>query len=265
MHSPMVLTQLRVWMQSAEVQKYKHPMCFSLTIHLMMICGGLLSTGIMLPKNDTIEIVASCEIIPEKEKEQAKTTQEMTAKVRNTVGGGKKKPIDNIMDSGQGDKFDKSAAWINKQDVDKPSAEKFERVLQKIREGKKTLESATVHRRSRKKIFSLGKNTDAKNPKSSMLATMIFEQVYKHWIVPASVRNIEKYVVVLAFELYTDGTISEIRVMNDKGNDPVFVVVADSARRAVKSAVPFKLPVGFKKNQITLQFNCAEAISGGIE
>lgn len=254
--------RLHQFLQNETVQQYKYPMCFSITLHMLMVIGGLLNSGIIVPKNDTIEIVASCEI--EKVKESS-TSNEITAKVRNTVGGGKKKPIENIMDSGQGDKFDKSAAWINKQDVDKTSAEQFERVLQKIREGKKTLETSTSRNNNNKKIFSLGKNTEAKNKKSSMLATMIFEQVYKHWILPASVRNVEKYVVVIAFELYADGTISEIRVLNDKGNDQAFTVVADSARRAVKSALPFKLPVSAKKSLITLHFNCAEALRAGVE
>ncbi|MDR0677934.1 MAG: cell envelope integrity protein TolA [Holosporaceae bacterium] len=79
---------------------------------------------------------------------------------------------------------------------------------------------------------------------------MIRSQVSPHWIVLSGVRNAETIVVDLQIQLRDNGGVINVQVIDEKryASDHVFRAAADSARRAVLKASPFKIP----RNKIDL-------------
>jgi hypothetical protein len=73
---------------------------------------------------------------------------------------------------------------------------------------------------------------------------MIRSQVSPHWIVLSGVRNADTIVVDLQIQLRDNGEVVNVRVLDEKryAGDHIFRAAADSARRAVLKASPFKIP-----------------------
>jgi hypothetical protein len=61
-------------------------------------------------------------------------------------------------------------------------------------------------------------------------------------------------VVELRLSLLPDGTITDVKLLNDRPGDATFQKVADSAIRAVKISSPLKLPPGREYSAMILRF-----------
>jgi TonB family protein len=61
-------------------------------------------------------------------------------------------------------------------------------------------------------------------------------------------------VVELRVYLLADGTITDVKLLNDRQGDAMFQKVAESAIRAVKISSPLKLPPGKNYSSMVLRF-----------
>lgn len=84
----------------------------------------------------------------------------------------------------------------------------------------------------------------------------IRKQIESNWNLGdlAGSANLTGMVVELRAKLLPDGTVTEVTILNDQPGNPDFPHVAESARRAVLTSSPLKLPPGKTYPSIVLRF-----------
>lgn len=100
-------------------------------------------------------------------------------------------------------------------------------------------------------------------------AAIISSQVVPHWIVPGGVKNAESLIIKIRIKLKDNGEVipSSVQILDmDRYNsDFVFKSAADSAKRAILEASPFKIPSNKMHlfRDFDFSFNTDKALRGG--
>ena len=99
-------------------------------------------------------------------------------------------------------------------------------------------------------------------------AAIISSQVIPHWVVPGGVKNAESLIIKIRIKLKDNGEVIpssiEILDMNRYNSDMVFRSAADSAKRAILEASPFKIPANKMHlfRDFEFSFNTDKALGG---
>ncbi len=99
-------------------------------------------------------------------------------------------------------------------------------------------------------------------------AAIISSQVIPHWVVPGGVRNAESLIIRIRIKLKDNGEVIpssiEILDMDRYNSDYVFRSAADSAKRAILEASPFKIPAEkmYLFRDFEFSFNTDKALGG---
>ncbi len=99
-------------------------------------------------------------------------------------------------------------------------------------------------------------------------AAIISSQIIPHWVVPGGVRNAESLIIKIRIKLKDNGEVIpssiEILDMDRYNSDYVFRSAADSAKRAILEASPFKIPSEkmYLFRDFEFSFNTDKALGG---
>jgi hypothetical protein len=85
----------------------------------------------------------------------------------------------------------------------------------------------------------------------------IRHQIERNWNLGALAGSpkLADRVIQVRIELQPDGTVTNVRVLNDEAGNPDFRQAADSARRAIVISSPLRLPPGKTYKSMRLNFH----------
>lgn len=85
----------------------------------------------------------------------------------------------------------------------------------------------------------------------------IRHQIERNWNLGefAASPNLADRVIQVRIELQPDGTVTDVKVLNDEAGNPDFRQAAESARRAIMISSPLRLPPGKTYRSMRLNFH----------
>lgn len=82
-------------------------------------------------------------------------------------------------------------------------------------------------------------------PPAGPVWSAIFNQVYRNWSPPCDTPGVADLRIQMDVTLTPDGRIAREPVLLERRSDPVWIAVADGAKRALYQSAPFDVPRGF--------------------
>lgn len=82
----------------------------------------------------------------------------------------------------------------------------------------------------------------------------IFNQVYRNWSPPCDTPGVVDMRIQMDVTLTTDGRIAREPALLGRRSDPVWIAVADGAKRALYQSAPFDVPRDFAGGTVRTTF-----------